>query len=428
MTNSPTTASKPTAIVAVSGGIAVYKAVEVVSRLRKADVEVRVLMSTSATEFVTPLTFQAISGHRVNLDMFAQPEADEPDLIYPHLYPAMEADLFVLVPATAHSIARLANGYSETLPEAAAMAFPASGQAFFCPAMNDQMWADERVQDNCTRLQKLGWTQIGPANGVLACGSAGAGRLAEPEDICTILLNQLQHRQSLSGQRVLITSGPTQEPIDPVRYISNGSSGRMGQALALEAARRGAEVDFITGPVAQAYWPLAPNIHLHPVRTAQNMLATAQRLQAKANLVIFAAAVADYAPAEPSAEKQAKSTGPLSLTLTPTPDIAASLKADAPRDQLRIGFALQSGDGRAEAREKLTRKGLDAIVLNHPEAMGAHQASYHLLTREPDACTAWGELSKTECAHRILDWARSQDYSGCEQTEFPSGLDIQQPT
>ena len=401
---STTTKPAPTAIVAVSGGIAVYKAVEVVSRLRKAGVDVRVLMSKSATEFVTPLTFQAVSGHRVNLDMFARPEADEPDLIYPHLYPAMKADLFVLVPATAHSIARLANGYAETLPEAAAVAFPAAGQAFFCPAMNDQMWADPRVQANCTRLRELGWTQIGPPSGFLACGSEGSGRLAEPEAICTVLLSQLQHRQTLCGRRVLITSGPTQEPIDPVRYISNGSSGRMGQALALDAARRGAEVDFISGPVAREYLPLGPAIHLHPVRTAAEMLAAAQNLQPNADIAIFAAAVADYAPAEPSTAKQPKSTGPVSLALTPTPDIAARLKETAPAGQVRLGFALQSGNGQAEAREKLARKGLDAIVLNHPEAMGADQALYHLLTREPESCEHWSDLSKATCAGRIMDW------------------------
>ncbi len=388
----------------ISGGIAVYKAVEVVSALKQAGHEVHVVMSPAATRFVAPLTFQAILGRRVVTEFFAPPAADAAAEIYPHIEPASRADLFVIMPATADMIAALAQGRADDVVCASALGLSPAARRLYCPAMHTHMWQNPAVQANAARLDELGWQRVGPGTGRLACGAQGPGRMVEPTDILAAIEQALAVSRALAGRRVLILSGPTREHLDAVRFISNASSGKMGQALALAAAARGAQVDFVTGPVDDARLPRAPGIAIHPVVSAAEMLAQADACLASADLIVFAAAVADYRPKNPVAGKPAKTAGGLDLALEPTPDIAATLCARKKPGAVAMGFALQAGDAEAGARAKLRAKKLDGIVINAPEAMGADAGVYQFLSAQPDAQVEdWGRLSKAACAARILD-------------------------
>lgn len=391
-----------TILVGVCGGIAAYKTVDLVSRLRKKGHDVRVAMSAAACEFVTPLTFAAVSGEAVLTRNFPEAERDSGDQLYPHLYPATQADAFVLMPATADMIGRIAQGLGDEIISTCALSLPPSCSRFFCPSMNVEMWEQSSVQESVRILEERGWIRLGPDSGPLACGMEGAGRLIDPDLVAERVSAALAKGCVWRGKRVLILSGPTREHLDPVRYIGNASSGRMGKALAEAAADRGAQVTFVTGPVHEALWPRRPGIRVVPVCSADEMLEAARKPFAKSDSVFFAAAVADYQPIECAEAKLEKATGEWSLALRPTPDIAATLAADRKKKQRLIGFALQSGDGREAAREKLARKGFDAIVLNDPAAMGADAATYTFITangKEED----WGHLTKTSCADKLCD-------------------------
>lgn len=395
--------SRPAVIlIGVCGGIAAYKTVEVVSQLRKAGHDVHVLMTASASRFVTPLTFAAVSGNRVLTESFPEATEASSDALYPHLYPATQADVFVLMPATANMMSCIAEGAGHEIVSMSALSLPPACHRVFCPAMNVEMWQQQSVQDNAARMTERGWMQIGPDEGILACGMEGAGRMAEPSAILEQLSTYLAARDALAGKRVLILSGPTHEYLDPVRYIGNASSGRMGRALAEVAADRGAQVDFVTGPVDESILPRRSAIALQRVVSAESMLAVATAAFAAADIVIFAAAVADYRPKTQLTEKAAKQSGDWALELTATPDIAATLAAQRRADQCLIGFALQTGDGVAEAQAKLSAKQLDGILLNHPEAMGGDSGTYTFIRKdaEPDA---WGLLSKRACAAKLWD-------------------------
>ncbi|NCC53581.1 MAG: bifunctional phosphopantothenoylcysteine decarboxylase/phosphopantothenate--cysteine ligase CoaBC [Spartobacteria bacterium] len=394
---------QPVALCAVCGGIAAYKAVEVVSLLRKKAFDVHVVMSRSAQQFVTPLTFQAVLGRRVITTIFTMPEGDTHEEIYPHLYPASTADLFILLPATANSIAKIACGMGDDLVCASALGLGPDCQRFFCPAMNTHMLRKPSVQKNIRTLVEQGWIQIGPGDGNLACGTTGTGRMSEPMDIVDAVGRSLSARETLSGKRVLILSGPTHEHLDPVRYISNASSGKMGKALAEAAAERGASVEMVTGPVPANHLPMGDTVHIHHVTSAADMLEKAGELFAGADAVLFAAAVADYTPADPRRTKDPKTPGDISLKLTSTPDIARTLCADKKPGQVAIGFALQDHEAEQRAREKLAQKHLDGIVLNATEAMGADAATYAYLAKGADAFAPWGAISKPDCARNILD-------------------------
>ncbi len=393
-------------LVGVCGGISAYKTAEVVSALARAGREVHVAMTDAAREFVGPTTFAALSRRRVIARMFPDATAAGGDELFSHLYPASQADVFLLCPATADAIARIAAGMADDVVAAAALALPAGCRRLFAPAMNSNMWANAAVQANARRLEAAGWIRIGPGTGALACGVSGDGRMAEPAEILARIDAALDPSGPLAGRRVLVLSGPTREPIDPVRFLSNVSTGRMGRALALEAAARGATVDFVTGPVAEANLPVHPRVKIVPVVTARDMLDTASPLARRADLVVLAAAVADLAPARPRRTKGSKASLGRMLALTPTPDIAATLAATRRPGQVFVGFALESGDGRARAARKLAAKRLDAIVLNGPDSPGADAAGFAWLERGRGMrWSSWGRMDKAACAKRILDTA-----------------------
>lgn len=398
------TSTQPGVVLAgICGGIAAYKCADVVSRLVRLGHEVHVSMTPAAARFVTPTTFAALTRRRVHTEMFPDPSATTGDDLFPHLYPAARADLFLLMPATADLIAKVARGLADDVVSAAALALPPETARLFCPAMNPAMWRSPVVQANVRALEDAGWVRAGPAEGEMACGTTGLGRMIEPPDIVEAATRLLARRQELAGRTVLILSGPTREPWDPVRYLGNASSGRMGQALAREALARGAAVEFVTGPVDEARLPAGARLRLHRVTRAADMLEAGRALAPAADVLIYAAAVSDFAPADYAPQKRPKSDLPAVLALKPTPDIAAELSRVRRPGQIAIGFALESENGEASARAKLQRKGLDAIVLNGVESMGADEAAFHWVPAGDAPAMAWGRLSKTACAGRILD-------------------------
>jgi len=395
----------PLILCGVTGGIAAYKAADVVSGLVRHGYRLRVIMSEAATRFVTPLTFQALSGSPVMTEMFPPPQAGSAAEIFPHIHPASEADLFLLVPATADVIARLAAGRAQDLISAAALALPLSAQRVFCPSMNSAMWMNPIVQRNVNTLESYGWFRIGPDSGRLACGTSGPGRLAEPQRIITQVESLLSLARSLRGKTILVCSGPTREHLDEVRFISNASSGRMGRELALAAAAAGAHVVFVTGPVCPQLLPRHPSIEVIPVTSSQEMLETARRRAPECDAYLFAAAVADFQPAQRRAGKISRDSR-LTLELTPTTDISAAIGRTRPPGTIAVGFSLQTRTDLPAAKRKLENKNLDAVVVNDTRAMEAEEAEFHFLHRVGDAIQeeAWGRLPKQACAVRIIRW------------------------
>lgn len=399
----------PVAVVGVSGGIAAYKAVDVVSRLKKAGYSVHVLMTEAATRFVTPLTFEAVSGNRVSDSVFPQGSADHPEHVYPHLYPATGADLFLVAPATADVIARLAHGLGSDALTTSALSIPSTCRRFFAPAMNVEMWHQPVVQENVARLIKLGWTCIGPAAGELACGMVGEGRMTEPQDIVqSILSRAASEKSALGGKRILILSGPTCEHLDPIRFISNASSGKMGKALAETAASLGATVTFVTGPVAESNLPCASGISVERIVSAEDLLRTGKAHFGSSDVVVYAAAVADYRPASFNREKLPKQSGEVTLKLETTPDVAATLNQEKRPGQVAVGFALQTHDGEKHALAKMRAKRFDGIILNSPDALGGNDGTYTFYDAVKEAPDVWGKLSKNDCAARIFAFAAAR--------------------
>ncbi len=396
----------PIILVGVCGGIAAYKAVDLASRLKKKGAEVTAALSPAATRFVQPLTFSAITGRDALAEGIPAHSRGEFESLYPHLYPATRAHAFVLAPATADMIAHIAHGFGRDVVSTAVLSLPASCHRFFCPSMNVEMWENPAVRENVGILEDRGWVRIGPDAGALACGMEGAGRMAEPPEIAERVWTGLRVSTRFDGRRILITSGPTREYLDPVRFVGNSSSGKMGRALAEAAALMGAEVDFITGPADPDNLPSHNAVTIHRVTSARDMLDAAQARIDKADIAIYAAAVADYTPTDFSPDKKPKDGTGLSLNLHPTPDIAATLNAKKGPGQVSIGFALQTGNGRDEARAKCRDKGFDAIVLNHVDAMGSDHAAYQVLSAGEDVeFEDWGRLDKPACARRILERA-----------------------
>jgi len=421
--------SGKTILIGVTGGVAAYKALEVCSRLRKAGHRVQVAMTKSATQFVTPLSFAAVSGSPVIADEFRPATSGSLEEWYPHLYPATQCDLFAVIPATANTIANIAQGRGCDPVSTSALSLTQDCRRIFCPAMNVEMWQQQTVQDNVTRLGELGWEQLGPEAGHLACGMTGQGRLSEPVDIVAAILTALSElpldtnsdvnadpkakasseSSLLNQKRVLILSGPTREHMDPVRYIGNPSSGKMGLSLARRAAALGADVRFITGPVPMTNLPNS-TVKVQKVVSAEDMLSAAQAEFDAADVILYVAAVADYRPAQAFSEKQPKRESDLALQLVPTPDIAATLCAKKRDVQVAIGFALQTEDGQRRAIGKLERKNLDGIVLNYLDTLGADDGRFTFIQRGDDPegeLQDWGRLNKDECAQRILDQAEA---------------------
>jgi len=347
-------------VLGVTGGIACYKAVELVRLLIKGGFRVQVIMTRSAMEFVTPLTFQTLSGNPVATETFNLTQESE----IGHINLADSADLFVIAPATANVIGKIAGGIADDLLTTVVMATQAP--VLIAPAMNIHMYENPILQENLRKLRRIGYHLMEPAEGFLACGYEGKGRLPEPEAILAEI-QQLTSKKDLSGERFLITAGPNREPLDPVRYISNRSSGKMGYALAKVALRRGAEVALVSGPTA-----LEPpsGARLIAVTTAAEMQAAVLKEFAACTAVVMAAAVTDYRPVTVAGQKIKRGKGPLDLRLEPNPDILKTLgeKRDG---KVLIGFAAETEDLNANAEKKLRAKNLDMIVANNVAEAGS---------------------------------------------------------
>ncbi|HEY9857014.1 MAG TPA: bifunctional phosphopantothenoylcysteine decarboxylase/phosphopantothenate--cysteine ligase CoaBC [Stenomitos sp.] len=344
----------PVLLLGVSGGIAVYKAVELTSWLRKRGWEVRVIMTENATRFVTPLTFQTMSRHAVHVDPFVEGEAG-----VEHIDLARGCDLVAVVPATANLLAKYAHGLADDLLTTTLLATRAP--VMVAPAMNTAMWEHPATQANLAILQARGVEVVMPqAAGELACGEEGAGKLAEVTAIAEALERRHRLAGSLYGVRVLVTAGGTREPIDPVRYIGNRSSGKMGHALAEAAAARGAEVTLVTS----ASLPIPAGVEGVRVQTAAEMEAAVSGRFGAADVLVMAAAVADYRPVQAADRKIKKGQGPMVLELERTVDVLASLAPHKRADQFVVGFAAETNDVLGYAEGKLQKKGLDLIVAN----------------------------------------------------------------
>ena len=383
----------------VCGGIAAYKSAEVLRLLQDRGIRVQVIMTHAAQEFIRPLTFAALSGEKVITDMFATgAEPPNIDSAVEHVAVAQAIDALVVVPATADILAKFAQGIANDFLTTLYLATTAP--VVVAPAMNVNMWNHAATQANLEILRKRGVKVVEPGSGYLACGMTGPGRLAENECIVSAILEALGASQELAGETVLVTAGPTREKIDPVRYLSNRSSGRMGYALAEAALRRGARVLLISGPASIAP-PAAAE--LTRVETAEDMRQAVLKLLPEAGIVIKTAAVSDYRPKDPAGQK-IKRTGPLSLELEPTADILAEV-GRLKKDQLIIGFAAETQNALENARKKLTSKYLDAIVVNDVSHEGvgfdSDRNAVTIITR--DEIVEVPETTKWEVAQRVLD-------------------------
>ena len=343
----------------VTGGIAAYKAAEIARRLQDRGLQVQVVMTAAAQEFVRPLTFAALTGEKVITEMFSQRDSNSTlDSSIEHISVAQSIDALLVAPATAATLARFAQGLAEDFLSTLYLATTAP--VVVAPAMNVNMWRHPATQANLQTLRARGVSIVEPGEGYLACGMIGEGRLAENDEIIETLMARITQSSDLKGERVLISAGPTYEPIDPVRFLGNRSSGKMGYALAEAALRRGAHVTLVSGPVALT----PPRVeNFVPVESSAQMREALLAHFSRASITIMAAAVSDFAPAE-IAEHKIKREVALKLDLQPTTDILAELGANRAPGQLLIGFAAETQNARENARKKLERKHLDAIVLN----------------------------------------------------------------
>lgn len=348
-------------LLGVSGSIAAYKAALLLRLLMKEGCEVRVIMTSSAKDFVSPLTFSTLSRNPVGSDIHDGDEWSN------HVEWGLWADAIIIAPATAHTIARCALGLASDMLTATYLS--ARCPVFFAPAMDLDMWQHPSTLENISRLQSYGNFIIDVGTGELASGLSGPGRLAEPEEILEQLVEFFHFKQDLHHLKVLVNAGPTYEAIDPVRYIGNHSTGKMGVAIAEAFAARGAKVQLVLGP--ESVLPADPTIQISHVISADDMLATCSDHFPNADVAVLAAAVADYKPAQVAAEKIKKDAETLSLELVRTPDIAATLGQSKKPNQIIVGFALETTNGGAYARDKMMRKHMDMIVLNNPRDTGA---------------------------------------------------------
>jgi len=379
----------------VGGGIAAYKALELVRLLRKASIGVRPVLTAAGAEFVTPLSLAALAEDQVRMDLFSLTDEHQMG----HIELSRAADLVVVVPATGDLMAKAANGLANDLATTALLA--TDKPVLMAPSMNVRMWLHPATQRNCATLTADGVRFIGPDEGAMACGEFGPGRMAEPEAIFAAIADMLagEADRPLLGRRALVTAGPTLEPIDPVRFLSNRSSGRQGYAIAEALARLGAGVTLVSGPTALT----APRgVTRIDVETTEEMLA-ACRAALPADIAVLLAAVADWKPVALAERKLKKSAdGPPPLTLTETPDILKTLSAAGPeRPTLVVGFAAETNDLEAHARTKLLTKGCDLIVANDisGDVMGGTENTVALLRK--DGVERWPRLPKVEVATRL---------------------------
>lgn len=384
-------------VLGVTGGIAAYKSIQIARDLTKLGAEVDVILTRTALEFVGAISFEALTGRAVHTGI------TDPGHALDHIRLAREADVVCVAPATADTISRAAAGRADELLTAVLLATTAP--VLICPAMNDAMWAHAQTQANVAHLRdRLGYGMVGPATGPLAWGEgSGPGRMADEAEIIAHIGRALEPQSSLTGRKVLVTAGPTREPLDPVRVISNRSSGKMGMAIAAAAWRRGADVTLVAGPTAASAPPGPRLVH---VDTALEMARGVMDEITNADVLIMAAAVADFTPASPAKAKIKRGDGAPVIDLQPAPDILAESRPLRPPGLVAVGFALETGDGQAEARRKLEAKGLDLIVLNHADEAGSGfevDTNRVTLIGKSGAAESLPLLGKDDVAERILD-------------------------
>ncbi len=385
-----------TILLIISGGVSAYKALELIRLIRKAGGRVRCILSKGGEQFVTPLSVSSLSGEQVYTDLWSLKDETE----IGHIRLSREADLIVITPASANLIAKMAHGLADDLASTTLLA--ADKPIIIAPAMNHMMWGNPATQENVQKLQSRGIIQIGPAMGEMACNESGIGRMAEPEDIFDNILAFFREEKPLSGYKALVTSGPTYEPLDPVRFIGNRSSGKQGHAIAAALAEQGATVTLVTGPVAL---PDPAGVHTIHVETAAEMLEAAQNTL-PVEIAICAAAVSDWTAKTISAHKIKKQEDntPPALNLKENPDILATLsRPSAQRPPLVIGFAAETEDLLDNAKNKLTTKGCDWIIANdvggNEKVFGSDKNHVYLVTKSGHE--DWQPASKNDIARKL---------------------------
>lgn len=387
-----------TVLLGVTGGIACYKAAALASALVKQHCTVHVIMTKNATEFISPLTFEQLTGNRTVTDTFDRNHTFQVE----HVALADRADLVLIAPATANILAKLAHGIADDMLSTTVLA--CNCKKIAAPAMNTKMYENPVTQDNLQTLRHYGWEIIEPASGRLACGAVGKGKMPEPEQLLESVMHALVHEPDLTGLRVLVTAGPTQEALDPVRYLTNHSTGTMGYAIARAAAARGATVTLVSGPTA-----LRPPQYVEtiPVVSAQEMFDAVTSRSAEQDIIIKAAAVADYRPASVSDQKIKKAAEELgsSLSLVRTPDILAWLGEHKPDGQFLCGFSMETQDLLENSKKKLIKKHLDLIAANSlkEEGAGFGTSTNRITLISHEGMQPLPLLSKDETAHRLLD-------------------------
>lgn len=391
-----------TVVIGVSGGIAAYKACDVVSRLKKLNANVHVIMTKSATEFVTPLTFQSLSQNYVVNDMFEEPKTWDVE----HISLAKKADVFLIAPATANIIGKVANGICDDMLTTTVMA--TTGKVLIAPAMNTNMYKNPILQRNINILKELGYNFVKPESGRLACGDMGEGKLASPEIIVNAVIDLLNNRdKDLQGKKIMITAGPTVESIDPVRYLTNRSTGKMGYAIAKMAADRGADVTLVSGPTNIT--PPANLKKLIKIQSAEEMYSAIINNFDENQVIIKSAAVADYKPKTYSDKKIKKSNDDLVIELDRNKDIAYEL-GKIKKDKILVGFAAETNDLIENAKGKVNKKNLDFIVANDLNEEGAGFGTDTNIVKIIDKegnISKYPQMKKDEVANVILDKVKS---------------------
>ena len=387
-----------TILLGVTGGIAAYKAAALASALVKQHAAVEVVMTKNATEFITPLTFEQLTGRRTMVDTFDRNFSHQVE----HISLAERTDLVIIAPATANVCAKLAHGLADDMLTTTVLACKAP--KLIAPAMNTNMYENPVTQDNLNTLRHYGWDVIEPASGRLACGAVGKGKMPEPEDLLQHILRYLAFAHDLTGKHVLVTAGPTQEALDPVRYLTNHSTGKMGYAIARMAMLRGADVTLVSGPTAITPPPF---VRVVPVKSAQDMFEAVAEHAPSSNFIFKAAAVADYTPAQYADNKMKKKDGDLSIPLQRTQDILKYLGEHRVPGQVICGFSMETENMLENSQAKLSKKNVDMICANNLKVAGAgFGVDTNIITLiTADGITELPLLSKEAAANAIISKA-----------------------
>ena len=385
-----------TVLLGVSGSIAAYKTAYLASALKKLDADVHVLMTQNATNFINPITFETLTGNKCLVDTFDR----NFEFSVEHVSLAKQADVVMIAPASANVIGKLAHGIADDMLTTTVMACKC--KKIVAPAMNTRMFENPIVQDNLKILTRYGYEVISPATGYLACGDTGAGKMPEPQELLEYIRQEIEYEKNMQGLKVLVTAGPTQEAIDPVRYITNHSTGKMGYAIAKMAARRGAEVTLVSGQTALEAQQFVDTIS---VRSARDMFEVVTGRAAEQDIIIKAAAVADYRPKHVSDQKMKKKDGDLVIELERTDDILASLGENRRPGQFLCGFAMETENLLENSRQKLKKKNLDMIAANSLKVQGAGFGGdtnvITIITEDEEVSLEL--MSKEEAASKLLD-------------------------